>query len=296
MVAGLGFHAVSDVPVDRRLEALAEVRRRLEPERRGRPARVDAAAGLAVRLRRVPPDLAVEPGELDDQLDERLDGHLAVGAQVHRLGSLVPLGGEHDAFGGVVDVQELPAGRARAPDLDAVGAAVAGVDALLDQGRDHVRHRRVELVARPIEVRRHQVDAVLAELGAVRLQLHQLGQLGDAVRGVRLLGVALPERVLRERHRRELRVRADRPDDDGLRRVSKARFLDHVRAHQKVVEVELGGTGLVGTDAADMGREMDHQLGFGVGEHRRHGAAVAQVVVAAARRHRPWSRCGRRDG
>ena len=90
----------------------------LNPNAARRPARVDPAPGLAVRLRRVPPDLALEPGELDDQLDELLDRHLPIGAEVHRLGAVVPLGGEHDALGGVVDVEELSARRAGAPDLD----------------------------------------------------------------------------------------------------------------------------------------------------------------------------------
>ncbi len=74
-------------------------------------------------------------------------GQLAVGAEVDRLGVVVALGGQHDALGGVVDVEELPAGRARAPHLDVVGAALLGVDRLLDQRRDDVGDRRVELVA-----------------------------------------------------------------------------------------------------------------------------------------------------
>ena len=52
----------------------------------------------------------------------------------------------------------------------------------------------MELVARAVEVGRHQVDGVLAVLLPVGLELHELGQLGDAVGRVRLLGVALPER------------------------------------------------------------------------------------------------------
>ena len=123
-------------------------------------------------------------------------GQLPVGAEVDRLAAVVALGGQHDALGGVVDVEELAAGRARAPHLDVVGAGLLGVDALLDEGRDDVGDRRVELVAGAVEVGGHQVDGALAVLRPVGLELHELGQLGDAVGRVGLLGVALPERVL----------------------------------------------------------------------------------------------------
>ena len=45
----------------------------LEAEAAGRPAGVDAPAGLAVGLGRVPADLAGEPGCLGDQADEVAD-------------------------------------------------------------------------------------------------------------------------------------------------------------------------------------------------------------------------------
>ena len=80
-------------------------------------------------------------------------------AEVDRLGAVVALGREDDALGGVVDVEELARGAAGAPDLDVVASPrLARVDALLDQGRDDVRARRVEVVARAVEVDRDQVD------------------------------------------------------------------------------------------------------------------------------------------
>ena len=61
-----------------------------------------------------------------------------------------------------------------------------------------------------------QVDDVEAVLLAVGLALDEQHLLGEAVRRVRLLRVAVPEVVLAERHRRELRVRADGADLDEL--------------------------------------------------------------------------------
>jgi len=60
----------------------------------------------------------------------------------------------------------------------------------------------------------------LAVLRAVGLELDELGELGDAVRGVRLLGVPVPQRTLGEGHRRELGVRADGAEHPRLVRLA----------------------------------------------------------------------------
>jgi hypothetical protein len=62
----------------------------------------------------------------------------------------------------------------------------------------------VELVARTEEVRRDEVGEALPVLGGVDLGVDEVRLLGDAVRRVGLLRVAVPERVLGERHRGEL--------------------------------------------------------------------------------------------
>ena len=127
-------------------------------------------------------------------------------------------GGEDDRLGGVVDVEVLAARPPGAPHLDLVLAALDGLDALLDQRRDDVRHRRVELVAGPVEVGRDEVGEALAVLRGVDLGVHEVGLLGQPVRGVGLLRVAVPQALLAERHRRELRVRAHRAEQHRLRR------------------------------------------------------------------------------
>src|SRR5256885_6448340 len=48
------------------------------------------------------------------------------------------------------------------------------------------------------------------------LGAHEQRLLGDAVRGVRLLRIAVPEVLLAERNRTELRIGAHRPDDHEL--------------------------------------------------------------------------------
>ena len=92
------------------------------------------------------------------------------------------------------------------------------LDVLADHRRDHVRVLEVEVVVRAVEVRDHRdarVESVLAPVGVGEHEQHLLRQ---PVGRVRLLRVAVPEVVLLERDRGELRVGADRAGGDQLRR------------------------------------------------------------------------------
>src|SRR5581483_8973513 len=122
------------------------------------------------------------------------------GAQVDRLGAVVPFRGEHQPVDAIVDVEELARGGAVAPEHD----LAVRLDHLPDQRRNHVRRLEIEVVARAVEVRRQEIDRVEPVLLAVGLRADEHGLLRHAVRRVRLLGVAVPEVVLRERHGRVL--------------------------------------------------------------------------------------------
>jgi hypothetical protein len=221
-------------------------------------------------------------GVFADQLGEVLDRDLLAGAEVDRLVAVVPERCEHDPLGAVVDVEELACGRAVAPEDDLRLTALLCLDHLPDQRRDHVRRLEVEVVSRAVEVDRQQVDRVDAVLLAVRLRADEQRLLGDAVGRVRLLRVALPEVFLAERHGRELRVRAHRAEQDELGHPVQPRLLDHVRAHHQVRVPVAAGIRAVRADAADLGREMDHQLRPCVGEQPLRVLPVRQVVVRAA--------------
>lgn len=80
------------------------------------------------------------------------------------------LGGHHDSASSIVDVEELSRRRARAPCPHLGIVPFLRQDAFPYQCGYHVRHGRVELVARPIEVCGHQVHDVLPPLDAVRLK------------------------------------------------------------------------------------------------------------------------------
>ena len=191
--------------------------------------------------------------------------------------------GEHDRLGGVVDVQILATGGARSPHLDLLLATFFRLDATLDARRDDVADRRMELVARSVEIGGDQIRETLAVLRAVHLRVDEVRLLRDAVRRVGFLRVAIPQALLAKRHRRELRVRAHRADQHGLLdRRCHARGLDHVRAHQQVVEIQRRRRLLVETNATDACREVHDVARPRVGEQALGDARHGQVVVATA--------------
>src|SRR6266566_9374189 len=95
------------VPGDGPAQAFVEGRARAEAELTLGPGDVQRAARLAVGLGRVPADLAAEAGQPGDQLRQVADGDLHPRADVDRLRLVVALGGPHDPFGGILDVDEL---------------------------------------------------------------------------------------------------------------------------------------------------------------------------------------------
>ena len=135
----------------------------------------------------------------------------------------------------------------------------------------------------PVQVDRDQIDDVEAVLRPIGLALDEQHLLGQAVRGVGLLRVAVPEVVLVERHRRELRVGADRPDRDELVDAGQAGGLHQLDAHDRVLVEEPARVLAVGADAADDGGEVDDDVRAAVGEGPVDAVRGPQVVVAAMR-------------
>src|SRR5262249_20766397 len=97
----------------------------------------------------------------------------------------------------------------------------------------------------------------------------------------RLLWIAVPELVLPERDRCELRVGADRSRHDKLPDAAQPRLLEHVRAHHQVRVPVAARIRAVRADAADLRGEMDDELRGGVGEETPGALRRGRVVVGA---------------
>ena len=73
------------------------------------------------------------------------------------------------------------------------------------------------------------------------------------------------------------------PATTSLRRPVQAHLLEHVRAHHQVRVPVAARVGAVGADAADLGGEMEDELGLGVVEQPGGLGHVGQVGLGAPR-------------
>ena len=113
-----------------------------------------------------------------------------------------------------------------------------------------MRRFHIEVIARPVEVHRQQKDRVHGVLLAVGLALDKQRLLGDTVPGVGFFGVAVPEVLLAKRHQRELRIRANRPENSRLLNAVAPSGLDELDAHDRVVVEKASGVGAICADSA----------------------------------------------
>ena len=158
-------------------------------------------------------------------------------------------------------MEELAPHRAGAPDVDVRRVGALGLVRLDDQRRHDMALHQVEIVARPVEIGRHDRDEVAAILAAIGLAELDAGDLGDRVPLVGRLERAGQQRLLGDRLRRQTRIDAGGAQQQQLLDAGAPRRLDDVRSgwHQVVVE-ELGRPRVVGEDAADPRGGEEHRL------------------------------------
>ena len=141
----------------------------------------------------------------------------------------------------------------------------------------------VGIVARAVKVDGHQVDTVETVLPPVRIEHDAQRPLGHAVRRVRFFGEAVPERFLAKRDRAVLGIGADRADLHELVDAAHAGLFDQVQTHGHVGEKEPAGVGLVRPDSADLGRQVNDDVGLVILEQSLGGIGPRQVILARSR-------------
>ncbi len=160
----------------------------------------------------------------------------------------------------VVDVQQLPSGRAGAP-VGHVGRATGfGLVIAADECRQQMRAGRRKVVAWPVQVGGHRRDPRQAMLAAHRLDRKDAGDFGDRVRVVGRLQRTGEQRALRDRLRGEFRVDARRAQEQQPRHPRRHGGIQQVDLDLEVFRQEIGRVGVVGQDAADPGRRVDDDL------------------------------------
>src|SRR6266566_1349894 len=116
--------------VDRPTQSFLETDSGLKAHQLACAGDVEVARRLPIRFGVVPNDLALEAGELADQLAEVADLRLATGADIHRFRTLKALGRKQQGPRGVVDIEELASRLACAPEHDLGRSLLPGLHEL----------------------------------------------------------------------------------------------------------------------------------------------------------------------
>ena len=238
------------------------------------------AAWLTVGPMGIPLDTTGEAAQFGDQHRKIGDSDFLAGAEIDRLRIVVKFCGFDDPLGCVVHVEEFSASTAASPTGDGLGTRGRRMAELTNHGRDHVRRLSVEIVARPVEIDRNQIDAVESVLRAIRIEHDAQRALGHAVGGVGFLGLTGPQVVLAEGNRAVLGVRAHRAHLDEFLDVPSARLLNQMQAHSHVGIEESSGLLLIRADAAHFGGQMNDNVRRRLVEEAGDILCVGKVVLA----------------
>ena len=252
----------------------------------GPAQRVDAVAvhqfaGCAVRFVGVPDDVSLISDNAGDEFRQLLDGQVRSGADVDKGLAVVLLHEEQTRFGEVVDVEELAAGRARAPAGHGRVAVHLRLVELADEGRNDVAVLQVIIVARTVQVGRHGRDEVGPVLVPVGLAQFDARNLGDGVGLVGRFERPGQQGVLDQGLVGEFRVDAARAEEQQLLDPDLMGGMDQVGLDHEVVIEEVRPVDVVGVDAPHLGRGDEDVGGPFAFHHGADGGLVPQVEFAA---------------
>ena len=145
-----------------------------------------------------------------------------------------------------------------------------------------MRYRRVEFVARAIQVGGDDERRALVVLTTVNLGQHQQCFFGDAVRRIRFFGIAIPNGLFAKRHWRELRITTDGAQDDSFFHPSGAGRFDYVHAHLQVVQKQRCWLYLVIANAAHPSCEVNHMTRSMRSKQLISNTRLGEIVVGMA--------------
>lgn len=154
------------------------------------------------------------------------------------------------------------------------------VEAADERGQD-VRGFEVEVVARPVEVRRHGGDEGGTVLPAVGADLDEAGDLGYRVGLVGGLQRPAQQGVFGDRLGGVPGVDAARSEEQQTADPGLVRARDDAELDAQIVLQELHGVGAVGHDSADLGRRQDDGVGPRRAQIRLGGPGIPQVELRA---------------
>ena len=140
-----------------------------------------------------------------------------------------------------------------------------------------MRSMQIEIVIRPVEIRRHARDEIFPILAGIGLAELDAGDLGDGIGVVRRLQRTREQRILHERLGGEFWINARTAEEEELRHTKVGCCLDDIVLNREVFDEELDRLLKIGGNAShSRGRIHDivRTLGF---KKNSHGGAIHQV-------------------
>ena len=148
---------------------------------------------------------------------------------------------------------------------------------LAQQCRYHVTVFRVVVVARAVQIGRHDRQILRSVLAVVAPAHFDAGNLRERVGPVGGLQRAGEQAVFAHRLRRHLGVDAARAEEHEARHAVLPGAVDHVGLDRQVVADELGRVAVVGNDAAHLGCCQEHVFRFVFGKEGIDRCGVSKI-------------------
>ena len=208
---------------------------------------------------RVPGQLALESNDLANQFRQFADGDVFAATHVDDLSAVIFLEQEDASRGQIVHMEKFPPRFSRAPDDHLAVALLFGFVRFAQKRRQDMGREQVEIIVRPVEIRRHGRDEIRAVFARVGLAKFDSGDLGDGVGLVGRLERAGQERSFRNRLRRVLRINAGAAEKQEFAHTRFVRRVDDVVLDLQVIEQEFHRQIVVRLDAAHFGGREDDQ-------------------------------------
>ena len=154
-----------------------------------------------------------------------------------------------------------------------------GINTFLDEGGDDMGGLGIEIITGAIEIHGQQENGIKTILLPIRLRLYQHHLLGEAIGGIRLFGITVPEIVLLKGDRREFRVGTDRSQGDKFFQFVEVALVDQLDAHHDVFIEESAGILPIEADATHFGGQMNDNVRLCLFVEPFHIVALNQIVL-----------------
>ena len=238
------------------------------------PVDIQQFAGCAVGLRRIVLDSAFKTDNICYELGQFRNTGVFPHAGVDRFRAAVVTHQEKTGRSKVVDVEKLAPWRTGSPNRHRIGSREFGVVKSPNQSGKNVGVLQIEIIARAVEIGRHDTDRIEAVLPTVGLAGKNAGNLGDGVSVVRWFERPCQQVFLADRLGRELGIDAGRTEKEQFGDTVFPGAVDDVSLNQQVLPNEISRKSLVGKNTANAGGGEKHIFGLLCGEKLLHAPIV----------------------